>query len=67
MENYRSIGKPGWHRRVLKEHWECCVGTVEYYRSIGKAVLAQWSTVGALGDCVSIVEYYRHTQNSRVE
>ena len=27
----------------------------------GKAVLAQWSTIGALGDCVSIVEYYRYT------
>ena len=56
-----------WHRRVLKEHWEGCAGTVEYYRSSGKAVLAHWSTIGALGDCVSIVEYYRFTQNSRVE
>ena len=43
-----ALERLSWHKRVQKEHWEGCVGTVEYYRGTGKAVLAQWSTKGAL-------------------
>ena len=70
-----ALERLSWHKRVHKEHWEGCVGTVEYYRSAGKAVLAQWSTKGALGrlcwhsgvlkehweGCAGTMEYYRST------
>ena len=60
---------------MLQEHWEGCAGTVECYRNTGKAVLAQWSTIGALGrlcwhsgvlwehweGCAGTVDYYRST------
>ena len=37
-----------WYSKVLQERWGGCVGTVEYYRSAGEAVLVQYSTIGAL-------------------
>ena len=48
---------------ILEMHWEGCVGTAEYYRSTGDAVLVQQSTVGALGRlCVYtrvLLEHFR--------
>ena len=39
----------------------------ESSKSTGKAVLTQWSTIGALGYCASIVEYYRYTGEAVLE
>ena len=43
-----ALGRLCWYSRVLQERWGGCVGTVEYYRSAGEAVLVQQSTLGAL-------------------
>ena len=36
-----ALGRLCWYSRVLQERWGGCVGTVEYYRSTGEAVLVQ--------------------------
>ena len=68
-----ALGRMCWYSEVLYEHWGGSADTEEYYRTTGKAmlvqqstmssweaVLVQWSTTGAL---VSLSLYSRVLQD----
>ena len=43
-----TLGRLFQYSRVILEHWNLCVGTVEDYRKTREAVPVQLNTIGAL-------------------